>query len=53
MHTKGERWLMRDGQEIIIVWDLPNDFLRVLNDAGKIEVIHENNLKERLADGVA
>jgi hypothetical protein len=50
---KGERWRLVDGSQIIITWDLPDGFLRVLNEHGKVEVIHENYLKERSPDGVA
>lgn len=46
MHNKGERWLCHDGREVIITADLPDDWVRVLNENGKLEVIQENYLKE-------
>ncbi len=53
VHLKGEHWLLHDGREIIITHDLANNYVRVLNDHGMLEVITESYLKERLPDGVA
>ena len=46
MHQKGERWRLYDGREVIITADLSNDWVRILNEAGKLEVIQENYLKD-------
>jgi hypothetical protein len=48
MHLKGERWKLDSGEEVIITWDLSNGFLRVLNENGKLTVIHEENLVQAL-----
>ncbi len=47
MHIKGERWLLWDGREVIVTWDLPNDLVRVINDHGMLEVISESALRQR------
>ena len=48
VHLKGERWLLHDGREVIVTWDLANEFIRVLNESGKLEVIHENYFKTKI-----
>lgn len=48
VHLKGERWKTVDHREVIVTWDLANGFVRVLNESGKLEVIHENQLSERV-----
>jgi hypothetical protein len=47
-HIKGERWRLEDGREVIVAWDLANEFVRVLNEDGKLDVIHENYFKTKL-----
>ena len=48
MHLKGEKWLLRDGRIIIVIDDLANTYLKILNENGKLEVITESYLKERI-----
>jgi hypothetical protein len=48
MRSKGERWTTRDGREVVITQDLANNWVRILNESGKLEVIQENMLKEFL-----
>lgn len=48
MRQKGERWLTKRGDEIIVTEDLANGHLRVLNDNGKLEVITESVLLDCL-----
>lgn len=48
MRQKGERWLLKDGREVIVTTDLPNKYLRVLNEQGKLVVIRESLLQELL-----
>lgn len=46
MFLKGEKIFTKDHRELIVTTDLANGFLRVLNEKGKLEVIHESILKE-------
>lgn len=48
MRSKGEKWILWDNREITIVEDLPNGWIRILNEARLIEVIQESGLKEWL-----
>lgn len=50
MHLKGEKWLLKDGRIVIVTWDLPGNALRVMNEEGKLVVIYESLLQERLDD---
>ena len=42
----GEKIYTKDRRELIFTKDLANGFIRVINEDGKLEVIHESILKE-------
>lgn len=48
MRSKGERWILWDGREILITTSLANKHLRIMNESGKLEVIMESELRSWL-----
>lgn len=50
MFIIGSKWKLIDGRIVIITQDLANDFIRVLNEFEKLEVIHESKFRSEITD---
>lgn len=48
MHLKGEVWETFDSGKVTIVEDMPNGWLKVLNERGGLQVIQENHLRVKI-----
>jgi len=52
MRLKGEEWDTFDGRKLVIVEDMPNGWLKILNERGKLEVIQENFFRNQVNKNV-